>query len=194
MEKITKTNIEVRSELQFCRHIPTICDRLAYVAAILPTFQHSNGDDPNSTKNTIDKLRRSYSSNWYRPLAAKEYFTANIEDFIRQRQQTSSSSFVSKTLNKLYSQLVDGVDILVFPIDIGEGKADGTDDLMGVYERLVLRDAMFCKPHRETGYQSMDAVDLIRNLLLGTFSSQESATDFYRDQWLPLEPYVGEKI
>jgi len=83
--------------------------------------------------------------------------------------------------------------MLVFPIDVGTGRTDGTQDLMVIYERLALRDATFCKPHRQTEYQSMDAVDLIRNLLLGTFSDPESTIDFYRDQWLPLERYVGER-
>mmetsp|Transcript_30143 Transcript_30143/g.73287 ORF Transcript_30143/g.73287 Transcript_30143/m.73287 type:complete len:80 (+) Transcript_30143:302-541(+) len=51
---------------------------------------------------------------------------------------------VFHTLEKLSNQLLDGVDMLVFPIDVGTGRTDGTQDLMVIYERLALRDATFC--------------------------------------------------
>ena len=235
-EQLESTDkVEEGVELQFCRLIPTFCDRLSYVAAILP--QHtstpsialSSSSPPSASRietapnngdgdNSITRLRSSYSPDWHRPLTAKSYLTEKIEDLIRINQyghmnhkerskpiaplSSSSSSIttidihiniVFHTLEKLSNQLLDGADMLVFPIDVGTGRTDGTDDLMVVYERLALRDATFCKPHRQTEYQSMDAVDLIRNLLLGTFSDPQSTIDFYRDQWLPFERYVGDR-
>merc|ERR1712124_79288 len=36
-------------------------------------------------------------------------------------------------------------------------------------------------------YHSMDGVDMIRNLFLGSFDKPESKTEFYKTYWLPLE-------
>lgn len=77
--------------------------------------------------------------------------------------------------------------MLYFPIDIDKGAQDGTDDLMVVYERLALRDATFTKPSRKSEYLSMSGVDMIRNLLLGSFVDSDDSIGFYKQYWLPIE-------
>ena len=58
---------------------------------------------------------------------------------------------------------------------------------MVVYDRLALRDATWTKPTRDAEYMSMDGVDMIRNLLLGSFIDEPEAMEFYNLYWLPLE-------
>lgn len=51
---------------------------------------------------------------------------------------SSSNQFPPRDiLQKLTNFLLDGVDILYFPIDINRGMKDGTEDLQVVYERLA---------------------------------------------------------
>jgi hypothetical protein len=92
------------------------------------------------------------------------------------------------------SSLLDGVDMLCFPIDVSRGYQDGTEDPTVIYERLAVRDATFCKPQRSTEYAAMDGSDMIRNLLLGNFDSRTAKTNFYVTVWLPIERFVQRSV
>merc|ERR1712157_233060 len=80
-----------------------------------------------------------------------------------------------------------------FPVDYKNGRNDGTEDLMVVYERLAIRDATWCKPHRKSEYMSMGGEDMIRNLLLGSFTNGQDVKKFYGEYWLPLEKLTADK-
>lgn len=160
--------------LEFCRLIPTYCDRNSYFAAILP---------PTSVQ-VQAFMAETYNPQWHRPVVAKHYFAQNIEALIVSKQSTTSRR---QLLEQLTNSLLDGVDILYFPIDVSRGYDDGTEDTQVIYERLAIRDATWCKPRRATEYQTMDGTDMIRNLLLGSFETSESKTNFYKSYWLPFE-------
>ena len=151
-------------ELSFAKLIPTFCDRKPYYMSILP-------------KDSVDK-ENANALLWQRPLEARRYFDSQLNGYSIQQ------------LNKLAKSVLGGFHMLYFPIDIHTGAADGTDDLMVVYERLALRDATWTKPTRDSEYVSMDGVDMIRNLLLGSFLDDASATHFYKTYWLPIEQIV----
>lgn len=159
--------LEEGVELHFARLVPTFCDRLSYYVAILPR----RFDGPHSNPSSL----------WHRPLKAKLFFDGQLQ--ARSRPQ----------LDKLVKAVLDNFHMLYFPITINEGRRDGTEDLMVVYERLALRDATFCKPHRDQEYVSMDGSDMIRNLLLGSFTTENEALGFYKEYWLPLERLVSEE-
>eukprot|EP00751_Fragilariopsis_kerguelensis_P019404 CAMPEP_0170856342 /NCGR_PEP_ID=MMETSP0734-20130129/14534_1 /TAXON_ID=186038 /ORGANISM="Fragilariopsis kerguelensis, Strain L26-C5" /LENGTH=455 /DNA_ID=CAMNT_0011228159 /DNA_START=75 /DNA_END=1439 /DNA_ORIENTATION=- len=159
-------------ELEFCRLVPTFCDRSSYLAAILPP----------SAKQVQVFLSETYHRNWHRPLSAKEHFATHISSLL-----ASSSRSPYQVLEKLTGLLLDGIDMLYFPIDIDRGYHDGTEDTQVIYERLAIRDATWCKPSRKSEYHSMDGTDMIRNLCLGSFSTTASKSSFYEHYWLPLE-------
>lgn len=166
--------LEEGVELPFARLVPTFCDRWSYYSAILPS---------STTVDNVLEASSSSSSSWHRPLAAKRFFLSKLEhDFSSPTQ-----------LSNLLTCVLDGLTMLYFPVDVNQGYNDGTEDLMVIYERLALRDATFCKPRREEEYLSMDGVDMIRNLLLGSFHEQRDALDFYKDYWLPIEKLTSEK-
>ena len=168
--------------LEFCRLIPTFCDRSSYLAAILP---------PSSTQAQYF-VEDTFNPRWHRPLVAKQYFLQKINSLIAP---SSSNQFSPRDiLQKLIKFLLDGVDILYFPIDISRGMKDGTEDLQVVYERLALRDATWTKPQRTTEYQSMDGTDMIRNLFLGSFRSQLATIDYYKTYWLPFERLHQQRL
>jgi len=164
--------------LEFCRLIPTYCDRASYLAAILPPWA------PQSQR----FLGETYNPRWHRPLLAKQHFARKIRSTMLSGSASQSQPIYM--LQKLLGLLLDGIDILYFPIDIHRGFDDGTEDTQVIYERLAIRDATWCKPRRDTECQSMSAVDLIRNLLLGSFRTTEEKTHFYDTLWLPLERLV----
>ena len=161
--------------VDFCRLIPTYCDRNSYFAAILPP-----------TSLLVQKfVKETYNPNWHRPLLAKQYFAHKITAILVSKQPYHSSP--RQVLEHLTYSLIDGVDMLYFPIDVSRGYNDGTEDTQIIYERLAVRDATWCKPHRSTEYCTMDGCDMIRNLLLGSFVTIESKTNFYKSYWLPFE-------
>lgn len=167
--------LEEGVELPFARLVPTFCDRWSYYSAILP-----------SSSTTVDNVLEASSSSdssWHRPLAAKRFFLSKLQ------QDFSSPTQLSNVL----TCVLDGLTMLYFPVDVNQGYNDGTEDLMVIYERLALRDATFCKPRREEEYLSMDGVDMIRNLLLGSFREQTDALEFYKDYWLPIEKLTSEQ-
>ena len=157
--------------LPFARLIPTYCDRQSYFEAILPL----------STNMSIATTR--LSSTWHVTLEAKQYFMKML------RVHASSMSALISALRGV----LDSVTMLNFPVDTSHGRDDGTEDLMVVYERLALRDAIWCKPQRKTEYMSMNGADMIRNLLLGSFQDQAEAVRFYKECWLPLEKQTAER-
>lgn len=169
-----KSSIAEGQELEFCRLIPTFCDRSSYLAAILPS----------SASQVQTFLKECYNPKWHRPLLAKKHFENNIAALLLK---SSSSRSPFATLKYLTSQLLDGLDILYFPIDVDHGFRDGTEDTQVIYERLAIRDATWCKPRRTSEYHSMDGTDMIRNLVLGSFQGKVSKTAFYETYWLPLE-------
>jgi hypothetical protein len=81
---------------------------------------------------------------------------------------------------------------LFFPVSAGDDYGDGTDNLNIIYERLAERDAVLCKPSRDTEYACMGAADFIRNLLLGSFRHECDAIYMYKQYWLPIEQAGGE--
>lgn len=162
----TRTNAPLSegTALSFAKLIPSFCDRKAFYTAILPR----------------DLCRPSQASlqSVARPLQARRFFDDNLAP-------------LSKTeLDKLRRAVWNGFTMLYFPVDVDRGAHDGTDDLMVVYERLALRDSTWTKPRRSTEYVSMGGVDMIRNLLLGSFAEASDASDFYDAYWLPLERAV----
>ncbi|KAL3920214.1 MAG: hypothetical protein SGILL_003374 [Bacillariaceae sp.] len=167
--------LEEGIELDFARLVPTFCDRMPYFAAVLPQCSKAT----QSTILTTDTI----PSSWQRPLVAKAFFLKTL----RNRFPTSQE------LNRILAAMLDRLSMLYFPVNVNHGKDDGTEDLMVIYERLALRDATFCKPTRAEEYQSMDGVDMIRNLLLGCFDKPDDALNFYKDYWLPLERLSEEK-
>lgn len=158
--------------LDFCRLIPTYCDRSSYLAAILPP-----------TSPQVQKfLSDAYNPRWHRPVLAKKHFARRIDYLL-----SASNKRPRKVLDQLTKSLLDGVDILYFPVDVSRGYQDGTEDTQVIYERLAIRDATWCKPTRSSEYHSMDGIDMIRNLFLGSFDTPDSKTNFYKTFWLPLE-------
>ena len=159
IENMTDTSLHEGMELNFAKLIPTYCDRWSYYAAILPIDDSTFPD-----RTTI----------WHRPLKAKRHFDSHLKGYLRE------------ALHALATSVLNNFHMLYFPIDL-VGRRDGTEDLMVVYERLAMRDATFCKPHREHEYVSMDGMDMIRNLLLGSFDNGDDTVRFYKDIWLPIE-------
>jgi len=160
-------------ELPFTRLIPTFCDRLSYYMSILP---HPMEDENKKImSHVVTKLEEHIT--WYRPLQAKQYFDNKLK-----KKFNHTNKLVSLAKNILHK-----FTMLYFPISIDKGHDDGTEDLMVIYERLAMRDATWCKPHRQQEYVSMSSSDMIRNLLLGSFSDQENAIEFYKRYWLPME-------
>ena len=166
IENMTDTSLHEGMELHFAKLIPTYCDRWSYYAAILPIDDSTFPD-----RITI----------WHRPLKAKRHFDSHLKGYSREELHALTTS----VLNKFH--------MLYFPIDL-VGRSDGTEDLMVVYERLAMRDATFCKPHRENEYVPMDGMDMIRNLLLGSFENEEDTIRFYKDIWLPMERMSVEPV
>lgn len=163
-------------ELEFCRLVPTFCDRSAYLAAILPP----------SAPPVQAFLAQSYNPKWHRTLLAKQHYAWKIRSFLCS--SSSKSDFC--LLEQLTRSLLDGVDMLYFPIDVDRGYTDGTEDPQVIYERLAIRDATWCKPARNSEFQSMDGTDMVRNLCLGSFESAHQKEEFYQTLWLPLERLV----
>lgn len=149
--------------LSFARLLPTYCDRASFYAAALPM-----------------RARATSSGEWSRPSEAKRWFLAAMQG---RRVED---------LSRLAAALLDRVDMLVFPVTVGTGRQDGTEDLQVIYERLAIRDATLCRPHRSTEYADMGAADFVRNLLLGSFGSEKTAIYLYRSTWLPLERAAAE--
>lgn len=159
-------------ELEFCRLVPTFCDRSAYLAAILP---------PSAPP--VEKfLAETYNPKWHRPVLAKQHFAGRIAGIFNMVQRPPLW-----ILEQLVTSLLDGMDMLYFPIDVDRGYADGTEDTQVIYERLAIRDKQFCQPKRASEGHSMDGTDMIRNLLLGSFRTNAQKQAFYEQLWLPLE-------
>jgi len=166
------TTLDEGMALEFCRLIPTYCDRSSYLAAILP---------PTSPQ-VRAFLSDTYNPRWHRPVLAKRHFARKIDSLL-----SSSNQQPRQVLDRLTKSLLDGIDILYFPVDVSRGYQDGTEDTQVIYERLAIRDATWCKPTRSSEYHSMDGIDMIRNLFLGSFDTPDSKTNFYKTYWLPLE-------
>lgn len=134
----------------------------------------------------------TYSPKWHRPLLTNNHFASKIKSLLGGSSWSSQSPSQSlqqapAVLEKLTRALLDGIDMLYFPIDVDRGFDDGTDDTQVVYERLAIRDATYCNPTRKTECHSMDGTDMIRNLFLGSFGTSDPKTVFYETLWLPLE-------
>lgn len=145
--------------LEFAALIPTYCDRASYFAAILPPCLSAE----------------AASGEWQRPMEAKEYF-------LRELKQSSAELLAS-----LAEVVLDKLEWLLFPINTSGEHHDGTENLQVIYERLAVRDATWCKPHRSTEFASMGAADFVRNLVLGSFRRESDAIYMYKQHWLPIE-------
>lgn len=149
--------LEEGEALRFAALIPTYCDRASYFAAILPP-----------TANTSYTLAQPESA-WMRPLQAKQFFAKAV------RKHTISQ------LRVLCDAILSKFTWLFFPIRV-EG-----ENLNVVFERLAQRDATWCRPHRNDEFVSLGPADFIRNLMLGSFLSEENAVAMYKCHWLPIE-------
>eukprot|EP00929_Paragymnodinium_shiwhaense_P052014 TRINITY_DN26088_c0_g1_i1.p1 TRINITY_DN26088_c0_g1~~TRINITY_DN26088_c0_g1_i1.p1 ORF type:complete len:475 (-),score=97.00 TRINITY_DN26088_c0_g1_i1:222-1646(-) len=145
--------------LDFAALVPTYCDRASFFAAILPARAGTSSD----------------ACEWQRPMECKLYFLEQL----RERETDFLLTLADAVLHKL--------QWLLFPINLSGDHGDGTEDLQVIYERLALRDATVCKPSRSTEYANMGAADFVRNLVLGSFSSESDAISVYKDDWLPIE-------
>lgn len=161
--------------LEFCRLIPSYCDRSAYLASILPPWSRQ-----------AQTFRGThYNPKWHRPLLAKAYFSQKLQSLIHE--SSSSPNNARLIIERFSRNLLDEIDMLYFPIAIHDQSNDGTTDTQVIYERLAIRDATWCKPRRVSEYHVMDGSDMIRNLFLGSFDNTHEQTDFYETYWLPLE-------
>lgn len=147
--------------LPFAAILPTYCDRSSFFAAILhPSLRASC--DP---------------AEWSRTSDAKAFFSSYLRD--KSHQHVTS----------LASAALGGLNWLFFPITArqkGDGTDNNTDDLQVIFERLALRDAMFCRPTRAGEFAGMGAADFVRNLFLGSFE-EDRAVELYKELWLPME-------
>lgn len=153
------THLEDGAALDFAALVPTYCDRASFFAATLPP--------------RAEVLPGSGS--WRRPMEGKQYFL--------QRIQGESTEHLVAVCDVVLHKL----QWLFFPISLNDGHEDGTENLQVIFERLALRDATFCKPHRATEYANMGAADFVRNLLLGSFEQECEAIRMYKTHWLPIE-------
>jgi len=151
-------------ELPFAALVPTYCDRAAYFAAVLPPIADATAE-----------------AEWQRPMEAKRFF---LEQLLLLNVTC---------LQQLAEAVLEKLKFLHFPIEVDSERADGTEDLHVIYERLAQRDATFCKPLMRDGEgASMGAADFVRNLLLGSFQREETAVDLYKRHWLPIEQAAAE--
>mmetsp|Transcript_40881 Transcript_40881/g.85731 ORF Transcript_40881/g.85731 Transcript_40881/m.85731 type:complete len:428 (+) Transcript_40881:296-1579(+) len=163
--------------LEFCRLIPSYCDRSAYLASILPPWSRQ-----------AQTFREThYNPKWHRPFLAKAYFSQKLQSLIHESSSSLSPNNAQSIIERFSRNLLDGIDMLYFPIATLDQSNDGTTDTQVIYERLAIRDATWCKPRRVSEYHVMDGSDMIRNLFLGSFSNTHEQTDFYETYWLPLE-------
>ena len=145
--------------------IPGYCDRDSYAKALLDGDDGESNDSDEASKECAS-LRRG------RPYAAKTYFLRKLRPF----ENAYLSAIAEATLRKL--------TWLYFPIDLTGN--DGTENLFVVYERLAVRDAMFCVPQRGNKEQvNMGAADFVRNLVLGSFQTEATAVRNYETIWHP---------
>lgn len=158
-----KRTIEEGEALEFCALVPTYCDRAAFFAAVLP---------PRAAV-------AQECGDWQRPMEAKLYFIKQLKNFSTERLVAVANSVLHR------------LEWLLFPISLGDGYEDGTEDLHLIYERLAARDATFCRPSRDTEFASMGAADFVRNLLLGSVDEVE-AVELYQRYWLPVEMAAAE--
>lgn len=150
--------------LPFACLVPTYCDRASYYEAILPP--------------RVDALTATIETGLQiqtRPLKAKQFFVDSL------------SKKPKSELEKLTTAILFSLEWLFFPINMSNHHKDGTEDLQVIYERLALRDAMFCRPQRKNEHADMGAADFVRNLMLGSFSTEEEAITVYKAHWLPIE-------
>lgn len=161
IEREAKSGIVIAdgTKLDFAALVPTYCDRAAYFASILHPGVGA----------TVT------SAQWQRPLEAKAYFV----DKLKACSLDHLACLADAVLHKL--------EWLFFPISTNGKHNDGTEDLQVIFERLAVRDATWCKPQRATEFASMGAADFIRNLLLGSFRTEEDAIRMYKLKWLPIE-------
>ncbi|GMI47785.1 hypothetical protein TrCOL_g5866 [Triparma columacea] len=144
-----------------CVLTPTFCDRSSFFSAVLPPSQ------------TLIS-----NSSWCRPLEAKEYF---VQRLLKEGRD-------GKNLKKLATAILTRFQWLYFPLDVdGTVREDGTANLNLIFERLALREAMFCRPPKMSMYATMEACDFVRNLLLGGFGDESKAKEVYQTYWLPVE-------
>eukprot|EP00939_MAST-03C_sp_MAST-3C-sp1_P003852 g3852.t1 len=158
----------------WCRLVPTICDRVSYLRAIVPRARAKKilGNEMACPREGFDLDRL---------VRAKRFFV--------QRLKTTGKD-VEGNLRAVIHAILYKIEWLLFPIDVGTKKDsdDGTENLGVIFERLALREAMFTRPSNQSMYAKMAGVDFVRNLLLGGFSGSETlALKMYKMHWLPIE-------
>ncbi|GMI06195.1 hypothetical protein TrLO_g3520 [Triparma laevis f. longispina] len=170
-EEEVSVRIEDGDYIDCCCLIPTYCDRASFLHAVLPPGYGGTSD-----------------SNWTRPLDAKLYLMGKL----REGELANSGILGVENLKRVVTAVLKKIEWLFFPLDVGGKHQDGTEDLEIIFERLALRDAMFCRPPTKSQYAEMAAVDFIRNLMLGGFvKKEEVALEMYKTWWLPIELKAG---
>lgn len=172
--------------LDFAVLVPTYCDRASFFGAILPQeprlcctveqSEHSTTRPSRTAASSGGGTRPDLFATWQRPLEAKRWFLAEIV----------SRKLSLADLANLQQAILQGFEWLFFPLDM-RGRDDGTEDLQVVYERLALRDAIFCRPQRSSEFADMGSADFIRNFLLGGFASEAASVALYKRYWVPIE-------
>lgn len=146
------------ANIENCVLIPTYCDRSSFFAALLN--KNSSGD-------------------WRRPIEAKNFM---IEQLRKKNYHLNL-----KKLQSVRGAILNKLKFLKFPITLqNKKKNDGTDDLLVIFERLALREAMWARPPKRSEYAEMQGHDFCRNLLVGSLPENE-AIDIYERLWLPIE-------
>jgi hypothetical protein len=158
-----EVQVEDGENLAFTSLLPTYHDRAALGVVIL---------HPSHNASLANK------ASWSRVTEAFDFFTSTIT----KREGSELAALASAVLNSM--------TWLFFPITLDA--SDGTSDLGVVFERLALRDAMFCKPHRNSEYCNLGAVDFVRNLCLGSFRDEREAVRVFTRSWLPIEELAAD--
>jgi hypothetical protein len=115
-------------------------------------------------------------------LDAKAYFTQRL------REKIMDSQLSQEVILERYAEVVDSVlscKWVYFPLSLGQGATDGTDDLCIIFQRLARHGRGF-RPRPAEGVDIGEG-DLVRSLLLGSFRNETDAISMYQKHWMVVE-------
>eukprot|EP00940_MAST-03C_sp_MAST-3C-sp2_P000209 g209.t1 len=148
----------------YSRLVPTFCDRRAFLWSVLPFACRARAREAPPISRVTE---------------AKRYFLKTL--------RSTGRSEICK-IRAITNAILKKIEWLLFPIDVGGSRDDGTENLGIIFERLALREAMFTRPSNPSCYSEMHGVDFVRNLLLGPFMRDEAlALKMYKQHWLAVE-------
>jgi len=168
---------------KFCVVVPTYFDRQAFCYAVLPASVRPKNVCIQGTK---------------RPLECKKWF----KDCLMTKKMNDTLTFNSKISSTVSDgdRFVEGLGILFeallkfsvlyFGIDVSNARADGTDDLRVIFERLAVQNSTWNKPTRSSEGIAMSGVSFIRNIILACFSKETTAIVVYKKRWITLESKI----